>query len=271
MPRSGRGGASVSANDCVGSDAEERDDVILIQSLINKSLEGHNASILQYLKINMQLIDEKLDKIVIDVADLKRSKEFAEGYTTDIKSLNDRIKAMQTEVEALKRVGGVSSQAKPIENQNVTFQLAEIKRKLTDLEDRSRRNNLRIDGVEEDDEESWENTKTKLQQVIVRHFGDELGREVKLERVHRTGAKTPGRNRTIVAQFSSWTNKSELLNNSSKLKDTGISLYEDFCKETVEIRKKLVPEMKKARLAGKYATINYNKLVIKDRPTGNNT
>ena len=111
--------------------------------------------------MNMQLIDEKPDKIVIDVADLKRSKEFAEDYTTDIKQLNDRIKAMQTEVEALKRVGGVSSQAKPLENRNVTFQLDEIKRKLIDLEDRSRRDNLRIDGVDEDDEESWEHTKTK--------------------------------------------------------------------------------------------------------------
>ena len=93
---------------------------------------------------------------------------------------------------------------------------------------------------------------------------------MKLERVHRTGAKIPGCNRTIVAQFNSWTDKSEILLNSSRLRNTGISLYEDFSRETVEVRKKLLPEMKKARAAGKFATISYNKLIIKDKkPAGN--
>ena len=265
--RNGRGGG---VGGLGGSDDVELEDTIGIQSLINKSLEGHNSAIMSFLKMNLQLIDEKLDKVVIDVAELKKSKEFAEGYSADIQKVDTKVKSLQTDVDNIKRTGGVSptNTTKPLENGTFQLQLEEIKRKLIDIEDRSRRNNLRIDGVSEDQEETWEDTKKKVQNIIVSHFGE----EVKLERVHRTGAKTPGCNRTIVAQFSSWTEKSSILNNSSALKNTNISIYEDFCKETVQVRKKLIPEMKKARDAGKFATISYNKLIVKDkRPSGNNT
>ena len=49
-----------------------------------------------------------------------------------------------------------------------------------------------------------------------------------------------------------------------KLKDTTYSVREDFSKETVEIPKKLWDQVKKLREDGKYAVINYDKIVTRD-------
>ena len=43
----------------------------------------------------------------------------------------------------------------------------EVEKKFTDLEDRSRRNNLRIDGVAEENGESWDNCKRKVKEIFM--------------------------------------------------------------------------------------------------------
>ena len=42
----------------------------------------------------------------------------------------------------------------------------DVSSKLTKLEDRSRRNNLRIDGIEETPNETWEDCEIKMQELI---------------------------------------------------------------------------------------------------------
>ena len=75
---------------------------------------------------------------------------------------------------------------------------SDLKEKLRDLEDRNRRNNLRIDGIKESVKETWEETENKVQQL----FQNQLGITTKLhiERAHRTGKNKIGdkRPRTIV-------------------------------------------------------------------------
>ena len=54
------------------------------------------------------------------------------------------------------------------------------------LEDRSRRDNLRFDGIEEWEEESWLDTEQNLKDTL----SDILGiQNVKIERAHRVGDK----------------------------------------------------------------------------------
>ena len=43
----------------------------------------------------------------------------------------------------------------------------ELKEKLRDMEDRSRRNNLRIDGIVEDYDETWEVMEKKVQSMFI--------------------------------------------------------------------------------------------------------
>ena len=55
--------------------------------------------------------------------------------------------------------------------------------KLIDLEDRSRRNNLRVDGIKERPNETWEDCKKGLHTLFEESLGIE--EEVVIERAHR--------------------------------------------------------------------------------------
>ena len=73
---------------------------------------------------------------------------------------------------------------------------------MRDLEDRSRRNNLRVDGQKEKDSETREETEEILQQMI--HDVLEL-EGINIEKAHRVGNKSNERNapRTTVANSPS--------------------------------------------------------------------
>ena len=55
---------------------------------------------------------------------------------------------------------------------------------------------------------------------------------VVIERPHWTGKKNKNRSRPIVAQFSSYKDKMNILKNCKKLKNTRFSIFEDFSWET---------------------------------------
>ena len=61
-----------------------------------------------------------------------------------------------------------------------------LKDKLRDLEDRSRRDNLRFDEVKEYENKSWNDTEEILKDFLFEHLGL---RNIKIERAHRTGEK----------------------------------------------------------------------------------
>ena len=75
--------------------------------------------------------------------------------------------------------------------------------KMGDPEDRSRRDNLRLDGLKEIDNETWEQNEEILQQMI-RNVLELEG--INIERAHRVGNKSNKRKAptTIVAKFSSY-------------------------------------------------------------------
>ena len=109
-----------------------------------------------------------------------------------------------------------------------------LKGKLRDLKDRSRRDNLRFDGVGEYENESWNDTEEILKDFLFEHLSL---RNIKSKRAHRTGERKEDTSRTIVAKFSSYKTKELILKNARQLKDTGYYINEDFSRETVEIRR----------------------------------
>ena len=88
---------------------------------------------------------------------------------------------------------------------------------MRDLEDRSRLDKLRVDGLKETDNETWEQTEEILQQMI----RDVLELEgIIIERAHRVDNKSNERNspRTIVPKFSSYKDKQAILSVAKKMK-----------------------------------------------------
>ena len=69
--------------------------------------------------------------------------------------------------------------------------------------------NLCIDGIPEYEEESWEDTEELLKYALREKL---VVNKIQIERTHRVGAKEGGKNRTIVAKFSSYKGKQRVLN-----------------------------------------------------------
>ena len=81
--------------------------------------------------------------------------------------------------------------------------IKEINDKLNDLENRSHRNNLRIDGIIEGKNESWSQSEKKLQEVVKNQLQIEW--DIEIECAHCSGKtvidETPNKRRTIIAKF----------------------------------------------------------------------
>ncbi|XP_065665549.1 uncharacterized protein LOC136086975 [Hydra vulgaris] len=139
-------------------------------------------------------------------------------------------------------------------------EITKIKSKLREIEDRSRRNNLRIDGLKESENENWNKTELKVQKF----FEDLLGlKSIKIERAHRTGIRDSKKIRTVVIKLLNYKDKVAILKNVQKLKGKKVYVNEDYCAETILIRKDLKERMKKERELGKFAIISYDKLIVR--------
>ena len=125
------------------------------------------------------------------------------------------------------------------------------------LEDRSRRDNLRFDGIEEWEDESWavteENLKLKIKETLAIENKE-------FKRAHRVGDKNQSSCRTIVAKLSKYKTKEYILTKVRKKKPQGIRIYEDFSKATVQIRKENWKKVKDLRSKGKDPVLVYDKI-----------
>ena len=106
--------------------------------------------------------------------------------------------------------------------------------KLIELEDLSRRNNILIDGIEEEQYETWDRCEEKVQKAIKDKSGIE--NEVEIDRCHRmkksgkhrSNNERNSRPRIIICRLLSFKDKQRIIQSSKKLKNTGIFIYEDF-------------------------------------------
>ena len=94
--------------------------------------------------------------------------------------------------------------------------------------------------------------------------------DVEIDRCHRIGPRKTktGQNRdrprTVVCRLNRFKDKQRILNNAKKLKNTGICIYEDFSKDTVELRKSLWEQVLEYRKQNKFACLNYRSIIVRD-------
>ena len=146
--------------------------------------------------------------------------------------------------------------------------LADIRNKLTELEYRSRIDNIRIDGIAEKPGE----TREECERKVHRFFGEELDiNDVVTEPAHRAKVYSHEkknskklRSRTIVCKLLSFVDKARILKNSHRLKGTAYYVNEDFSKETRAYQKELWEKVKALRKEGKVAYLNYESIVVKE-------
>ena len=189
------------------------------------------------------------------VDDLKQSLEFSQAEIADLKSQlaiqRDEIDEKDIRIETL---------------ENIT---AALRSKQTYLENQSRRNNLRANGIPENGYESWDKVEVKLIRVLVEQLN--LDYEPEIERAHRVGKTTKpdgsplDKLRTIVSKFYDWKVKENILHAARKVKPRGIYVSEDLAEDTRLRRKEHIDKLKEAKAQGKTAYFVLDKLVIRNK------
>ncbi|KAH9359758.1 hypothetical protein HPB48_017210 [Haemaphysalis longicornis] len=131
---------------------------------------------------------------------------------------------------------------------NLGQMVLNLETKLTDFEDRSRRNNLLVFGLAENANETLESL---LKHVTEDLFQSKLGVKVRsIERIHRIGRKHQHKPRPIIMKFIGCREKTNVLKNCSTLKGLEISVSEDLSPATRQIHKHLLESTADAKRAG---------------------
>ena len=123
-----------------------------------------------------------------------------------------------------------------------TLALDPIKAKCDDLEQYSRKNNIRIIGVPESAEE---NTDAIIMQLMKEKLGVEV-KESDICRSHRVGRKKPGQQRQIIVKFTRHNVKSSIMRKKKVLRNAGddLKIQEDLTQGRLDAIKKLNNEHK---------------------------
>lgn len=133
-----------------------------------------------------------------------------------------------------------------------------LESKIVDLEDRSRRSNLLIFGLQEEAGE----TETELKQKVVTDiFSEKLNVNCSsIGRIHRLGK--PGKQRPVIIFFQNFNEKRDVLKNAYKLKGTSFSVQNDYSRETLRKRKLLWDSAKAEKKEGKKVALIDEKLRV---------
>jgi DNA anti-recombination protein RmuC len=212
-------------------------------------LKDHETNFTAIISSNLKIITSRLDKIDNEVNNNKLNIRKVENEVNDIKvSINFQEEKFREELIQIQS--------------NYNKEIMNLKQKSIDLENRSRRNNLRIDGIKETTDESWSDCEKAVKEIFKTKLN--ILNEIVVERAHRVGAlkdKTP---RSIVLKLLNYQDKNKILSSVHKLKGSGIYINEDYAKETMLERKKLWEEVKRLRNEGKFAIIKFDKIYCRD-------
>ena len=156
-------------NTCI---SEERL-TVLMKNIFAEELEKQQQSLLKLISGNFEITIKEMKNIKSEVKELKKSIKFTEEV------LEEKVQNMQRKVSSLEE--------KVEEIYDYQIDLDEVEKKFTDLEDRSRRNNLRIDGVAEENGESWDDCEQKVKEIFMDKL--ELENVIIIERAHRAKKK----------------------------------------------------------------------------------
>lgn len=234
----------------------------LFEEKINKKMDS-------FLKDNR--LKTFMDTINSEFCTFKESmlKEF-NVLSEEVKELKSSLEFSQAEIEDIKKVAeSVHHLDRKVET--IQIQLDQSSDLLDYLDNQMRRNNLRIEGVNEIENESWEKTETLVKSTLTDklHFTPDEISGMSIERAHRvksSGMSHLSAHKPIVVRFTSFKSRDAVLKACRLHRPAGLHVFEDFSSRVMRRRKELLPEMYAKRHEGKIAYLSYNKLVVKERP-----
>ena len=172
---------------------------------VKQLLQMHENTLLNVFNSTI----DRLDKIT-DILKEENSK-----IKKELTSLRESVQYHSDNVDEVnKKLDDIDSRVEEIKLDKITEDFVIKAKKIADLEERSRRNNLRFDGFQEETNETWEESERIITDFVKEKLGIE--EDILIERAHRTGKiqRNDGkRNRktTIVVKFLNFKDKSRIL------------------------------------------------------------
>ncbi len=147
----------------------------------------------------------------------------------------------------------------------------EIKNKLSEVEDRQRRDNLVFEGVPDKKGETASECATNMRKHLKDTLNVPNADNIVIGRVHRLGAFKEGENRQTIIKFDRFQEREKVWAKGKGLaSDSSHKIKENFSKESEKARSKLYPLMRAARNKGYFAKLEGHKLIVRDTRDGKN-
>ncbi|XP_066926139.1 chromosome partition protein Smc-like [Clytia hemisphaerica] len=147
-----------------------------IKAYIEEALKKQDEIINKYVSSNSTLIYETLGKIQTSVEAIgtrvTKIEQTVKEQENRIKDIENSLEFTQELVD--KKIADLDKHYESKILQQVATAKEEsrfLKIKLRTLEDRNRRNNLRVEGVTENDNETWEESESKVKDIIKERMG----------------------------------------------------------------------------------------------------
>ena len=188
-----------------------------IQKIVKDELAFNQPAIKEMINDNIKVTNGHSDKILPDLTDLKKSLEFTQDQMKDginkiMKDIKELDKSINEVQQDLLKPNCLSS-------------------KLIELEDGSRKNNLRINEIDEKQNKTWDWCEPHLQELIEVKLG--IPDAMEFERCHRIPAQTNSSKNQICPWTIiciKWQNLK--INKRSWNMSNLWKIYEDFYKDT---------------------------------------
>ena len=201
------------------------------------------------LTVKVSDIEVKVKNLEQKVATLENSRDFD---SESVQNLNTKQKEIDSLLLKMKNIETEQSKKE-----------SDLKAQVLDIQCRSMRDNLIFFGIPEEKGETDEDCVRKILSFIEEQLDMEAASiHIKLHRAHRMGRFNPTKVRPIVAKFAYYPDRERVRKSAGKLKNTSYGISQQFPKEIMDKRRKLVPIMKDARAKGKDAYIAVDKLYI---------
>lgn len=215
-------------------------------NVVKDYLKIQGESFKSFVNLLMDNFNNRFDSLTREVQRIKDSLEFTQKDVEVLQKSQENLALLESKIEALKR------------------EIKDNQDKIDYLENQSRRNNIRISGLDEDDDENWNDTELKVKRFLNSKLEFPYPEDIEMERAHRTG-KVTQKPRQVVVKFLRYKDKEKALKNGYKLKGTGVYMNEDLSSRVMERRKQQQEALANARKEGKIAYFNVDRLIIKDR------
>jgi hypothetical protein len=197
-----------------------------------------------------------------DTSVQKALAQILSGIQSELRHLNTRFDNFEKSLESVKR----GQDELVTENEKMKRKLSDMEVRFDNMEAQQRRDNLLFFGVAGKKGESWEESESKVREILTDTLKIDDAATIQIERAHRLqGARDP---RPIIAKFNSYKDKQRILTQARQVlkgSDNNLRVSEDFTKRVRDERRELVEHMKEARDEGSLSYLSYNKLVIDNR------